>query len=417
MRMLLRGSIAPLLPLSVAILSGCSTPSPQWLVEPVGAFCAAGIDQPCLQAFAGHTYVDLASDYAAPIAPKDVSQPSDPAQPQEEAGQATVESGLNGDWSCPVPSEVAGVSQQPGEHSEKPELEATVEGEGVSPEGAVKPLPTHDGANDSSALSVQADQGAIPSLEFGSAAIGATLVEPKGYSPSDLALQHREAGSLLNLKSGVVSKEHVERANGISDAGLRAKTLSTLLVLYSKSMPEPLADEILNVLYELDQRLYEEALIVKLPALLTTGDFERAKALRQVLLGEAGQQSGQFSMLAYVASCYTMIGLKQDAGDIVRDAVSGGLKLSADDATLIKLAMAVSNGGYPMTQDFYDFKSDQARLDAYLMLAVIGRHLNIEDVESRALSDAVRFIQKSSVRIDRASALAAILAAAPGVIQ
>ncbi|HBP6379220.1 TPA: hypothetical protein L6A07_29050 [Pseudomonas aeruginosa] len=307
--------------------------------------------------------------------------------------------------------------QQPTVPTELAEKEATAEGEGASPADAATALPADDGANDSSALSPQVDQGAIPALEFGSAAIAANLVEPKGYVPSDLALQYREAGLLLNLESEPISKEHIGRVYDIPDADLRAKTLSTFLVLYSKGMSDSQVDEILNVLYELDQRRYEEALIIKLPALLKNGDLERAKALRHVLLGEVGRQADQFSMLAYVASCYTMIGLKQDAGDIVRDAVSGGLKLSADDRTLIKLAMAVSNGGYPMIQDFYDFKSDQARLDAYLMLAVIGRQLNIQGVERRALSDAVRFIQKSSARIDRASALAAILAAAPGAIQ
>ncbi|HEJ4408118.1 TPA: hypothetical protein SL557_000402 [Pseudomonas aeruginosa] len=417
MKMRLRAAMGPLLPLSVAVLGGCSTPTPQWLIEPVGAFCAAGIDRPCLQAFATHAYVDLASDYSVPSAAKDVDQPSDQAQPQEEAGQATVGSGPSGDWSCPVPTEGEGASQQPAAQSELAVKEAADEGEGAATFDAETPLPANDGTNDSSSLSAQIDQGAIPALEFGSAAIGANLVGPKGFAPSDLALQHREAGALLNLKSEAISKEHISRVYDIPDADLRAHTLATLLILHSNSMPESQVDEVLNTLYELDKERYEKALIIKLPALLKTGDLERAKALRQVLLDGVGAQSDQFSMLAYVASCYTMIGLKQDAGDIVRDAVAGGLKLSADDRTLIKLAMAVSNGGYPMIQEFYDFKSDQARLDAYLMLAVIGRQLNIQGVERRALSDAVRFIQKSSARIDRVSALAAILASAPGAIQ
>ncbi|WP_162962026.1 hypothetical protein [Pseudomonas aeruginosa] len=416
MKMLLRAAIAPLVPLSAAILGGCSSPSPQWLIEPVGAFCAAGIDQPCLQAFAAHAYADVASDFIVPSAPKDVSPPNDPAQQQEDAGQTVVGS-PSGDWSCPVPSLVESASQQPKVPSELAEKEASVEGEGASSADAAAPLPANDGANDSRALSPQVDQGAILALEFGSAAIAANLVEPKGYVPSDLALQYREAGSLLNLESEAIEKEHIERVYGIPDAGLRAKTLSTLLVLYSKRMSESQVDEILNVLYKLDQRRYVEALIIKLPALLKTGDLERAKALRHVLLGEVGRQSDHFSMLAYVSSCYTMIGLKQDAGDIVRDAVASGLELSPDDRTLIKLAIAVSNGGYPMIQDFYDFRSDQARLDAYLMLAIIGRQLDIQGVEKRALSDAIRFIQKSSVRIERASALASILAAAAGAIQ
>lgn len=416
MKMLLRAAIAPLVQLSAAILSGCSSPSPQWLIEPVGAFCAAGVDQPCLQAFAAHAYVDLAADYAAPTAAKDASQPSDPAQRQAESGQATV-SGPSADWSCPVPSEVESATRQPEVPSVLAEKEAIVVGEGASTADAEKPLPAYDGANENSTLPAQVDQGAIPAFEFGSAAIGASLVEPKGYAPSELALQSREAGALLSLKSEAISKENIGRVYDIPDAGLRAQTLATLLMLYSTSMPESQTDEILNALYELDKGRYEKALIIKLPALLKTGDFERAKALRQVLLGGSAAESDQFSMLAYVASCYTMIGLKQDAGDIVRDAVAGGLKLSADDGTLIKLAMAVSNGGYPMIQDFYDFRSDQARLDAYLMLALIGRQLNIQGVEKRALSDAVRFIQKSSVRIDRAAALAAILAAAASAIQ
>ena len=108
--------------------------------------------------------------------------------------------------------------------------------------------------------------------------------------------------------------------------------------------------------------------------------------------------------------------MKQDAGAIVQDFLEDGGELSIDDQKLITLAISVSNGSYPMMQEFYDFKSDEARLSAYLTIAVIARQLDNLKVAHRAVADAVKFIQKAAVKVDREKALSQILAVSPGII-
>ena len=49
-------------------------------------------------------------------------------------------------------------------------------------------------------------------------------------------------------------------------------------------------------------------------------------------------------MLAFVATCDTMAGMKQDVGAIVQDSVQGGTDLSADYRKLIQLSIAVAKG-------------------------------------------------------------------------
>jgi hypothetical protein len=182
-------------------------------------------------------------------------------------------------------------------------------------------------------------------------------------------------------------------------------------------MTQDQIDGLLNMLYDLDQKQYADALIIKLPGLLKTGDLERAKALRKILLGGLPRSSRSFSMLAYVASCYTMAGLREDAGAIVRESAAKGADLSGDDRKLIRMAINVSSGDYPSMQDFYDYRSDEVRLHAYLTLSVLARQLDLPVIAHRAVADAVKFIQKSSVKIDRQKALGQILALAPGVIR
>lgn len=190
-----------------------------------------------------------------------------------------------------------------------------------------------------------------------------------------------------------------------------------MLTLYSRLMTEVQINRALNSLYDLDKDVYNTALIIKLPGLLNVGDLERAKSLRNTLLEAKAKPDRPFSMLGYVASCYTMAGMGQDAGEIIRESVTSGMALSPDDAKLIGMAISVANGSYPLMQEFYDYRSDEVRLHAYITIAVIARQLDRPDVAHRAVSDAVKFIQKSSVKIDRQRALSQILAVTPGVID
>lgn len=258
--------------------------------------------------------------------------------------------------------------------------------------------------------------GSIPNLAFGVGAIGADTNSAPGYVPSDKVVGFKDAGALLKVEGGVINNELIERARKVGDPALRADVLSRLLTLYAPSMSGDQINTILNSLYDLNNDKYTNALIVKLPGMLKLGDLERAKALRDTLLDAKVSPDSSFSMLAFVASCYTMAGLKQDATNIVLDAMRGGAELSEDDKKLIGMAINVANGSYPMMQDFYDYRSDEVRLHAYLTIAVIARQLDYPSVAHRSVADAVKFIQKSSVKLDRQKALGEILSLSPGIL-
>ncbi|MCF5382077.1 hypothetical protein GIW05_00885 [Pseudomonas syringae] len=256
----------------------------------------------------------------------------------------------------------------------------------------------------------------IPTLAFWASAIGASPSAAPGYEPSGKVVEFKEAGAQLRVGQGDTPGQMVERAKLIPDPALRADALSGLLTLYSPAMPTSEIDTVLNSIYELDKGKYTNSLIVKLPTLLKLGDLDRAKALRETLLEKPVPSDASFSMLAFVVSAYTMAGLMQDASSIIVDEVRGGTNLSADDQKLIGMAIKVSNGSYPAMQDFYAYRSDEVRLHAYLTIAVVARQLDYPKVTHRALADAVKFIQKSSVKIDRQKALGQILALSPGVL-
>ncbi|MPQ69259.1 hypothetical protein [Pseudomonas sp. MWU12-2323] len=258
--------------------------------------------------------------------------------------------------------------------------------------------------------------GEILNLAFGAGAIGAATDSVPGYVPSDKVAGFKDAGALLKVEGSITNSERIARARKISDPALRADVLSRLLTLYSPSMSGDQINTVLNALYELNKDKYTNALIVKLPGMLKLGDLERAKALRDTLLDTEVSPDSSFSMLAFVASCYTMAGLKQDATDIVVREVREGADLSEDDKKLIGMAISVANGSYPMMQDFYDYRSDEVRLHAYLTIAVIARQLDYPSVAHRSVADAVKFIQKSAVKLDRQKALGQILALSPGIL-
>lgn len=413
--------------LSSVLLSGCSTHSPEWLASPTGAYCASGLNSTCLKALAEKSYSDatarhLSAQNEAAARPAGGDEPHPSEMPESKVAvlpPATGAGGQSSDAVRPVDSSSHGLVPA----SPTPLVEA---GKGVTtsvsheaPEKVVDASTAEAKADSPPAKEVQTPpivDGSLPMLAFGIAAIGANAVGADGYQPSDRVIQAKKAGAYLNVGQGPITDMQLKEARNISDEELRAGALSGMLYLHSRSMSDSQVNSVLNELYALDKDQYSDALIVKLPGLLLAGDLERAKALRGVLLGaKAGPERSSF-MLAYVAACYTMAGMKQDAGAIVEDAVREGGDLSADDQRLINLSISVSNGSYPMAQDFWDFKSDDSRLSAYLAIAVIARQFDSPAVAHRAVADAVRFIQKAGVKMDKPKALSQILAVSPGVI-
>lgn len=406
--------ISRLVLIASAFLHGCSTQNPEWLASPTGAYCASGLDATCLKSFAEKAYADATARHV-------VAQGAETARLAKVAEQSQPDVPVSKDIEPSKKGEADGH-----ESSATPQDQNVEEGKGSGAPVIVVPAnEATDAKSESPSPSSDISKpeaptpipdGSLPKLAFGVAAVGASASDADGYQPSTKVIQSKEAGALLNVGPGPISDPQLELAAKIADKELRADALSGLLSLHSRSMSDSQVNTLLNELYALDKGQYANALIVKLPGLLNVGDLERAKALREVLLGAKVSPDRTFSMLAYVASCYTMAGLKQDAGAIVIDAIPEGAKLSADDQRLISLSISVSNGSYPMVQDFWDFKSDEARLSAYLTIAVIARQLDSPAVAHQAVADAVKFIQKSGAKLDRTKALSQILAVSPGVI-
>lgn len=411
------------------LLQGCAAKNPEWLTAPTGAYCASGLDDPCLKALAEKAYTDVTAKQV-------VAQSAANARSVEAGTKPTEEQPVKSPEAPQAPDAPQAAEMEPHQvealergptvpDAERHQLSAEA-GKGgstvdekvqtVEP-GTLKPdtsLPVSEASAVPTPLTLP--DGPIPKLAFGVAAIGANPTDAAGYQPTEKVVESKLAGAILNVGEGPVSNSQIEDAGKIADEELRAETLSGLLSLHARSMSEDQVNKVLNELYALDKDQYANALIVKLPGLLRAGDLERAKALRTVLLSAKASGDRPFSMLAFVASCYAMAGMKQDAGAIVQDSLQDGAELSADDLTLISLAIRISNGSYPMMQEFYDFKSDESRLSAYLNIAVIARQLDAPEIAHRAVADAVKFIQKSAVKVDRVKALSQILAVSPGVI-
>lgn len=379
--------------LAIPVLSGCAAKNPDWLVHPTGAFCAASLDSQCLKGFAESTYAAATARIAAKravekaVPPDARSKTAADSQIDDHLDKAVkpVEQASNTNVTSLDTVAKAEASPGPSVAAERAEIVATSEN----------------------------DVGSIPILAFGIGAAGANASDAEGFERDPAITESYDAGALLH-GGGPVTQERIKAALSIEDKTLRSEVLSGIVRLNAQSMGDEQLNTLLDDLYDQDKGQYANALIVKLPGLLRTGDLERASALRSVLLESTPDSSG-FSMLAYVASCYSMAGLKQDAGAIVIDAYNGGKELSADDKKLILMAIRVGGGDYPPLQDFYDYKSDDVRLQAYLTLSVISRQLGRPEIARRAVGDAVRFIQKASVKVDRQKALGLILSATPGL--
>lgn len=395
--------------------AGCSAKNPAWLHESTSAFCTTRLDQTCLRELAQQSYSDATArvveqQHPAPSAPALV----EPAVPNKNEGEVGEKAGVD----------QAGATE-PATSQELPEPVVAKEAlvaphapaAGVARTPSLKSAPPTSSGDAAIQAAPPLDvEGSIPTLAFWASAIGASPSAAPGYEPSGKVVEFKEAGAQLRVGEGDAPGELIERAKLIPDPALRADALSGLLTLYSPAMPTSEIDAVLNSIYELDKGKYTSSLIVKLPTLLKLGDLDRAKALRETLLENQAPPAASFSMLAFVVSAYTMAGLKQDASSIIVDEVRGGTDLSADDQKLIGMAIKVSNGSYPAMQDFYAYRSDEVRLHAYLTLAVVARQLDYPKVTHQALADAVKFIQKSSVKIDRQKALGQILALSPGVL-
>jgi hypothetical protein len=396
-----------LVALTLVLGTGCAANNPQWLTDPSSAFCSTGLAKECLQGLAEKSYTEATAKAVKAIEVEAVRVKAEEVSKAADKDKAGVEAN----------AKVAADSKDVAFMQSHLKDEA---GEGavgaVSVAGAALDQPVVTDKVQPKATPKPVNDGSIPVLGYGLAAIGADPKDAPGYVPSSKVVEAMAAGALLNLPAGSNTSKQIKQASAITDPALRAEVLFAMLTLYSRSMTHQQVDAALNQLYSLDEKLYSDSLIIKLPGLLSVGDFERAAALRDILLFDKLRINRPFSMLAYVAGCYSMAGMQQDAVSAIQKAVGGVGSLSDDDGRLILMAMGVGQGDYPPMQDFYEYRSDEVRLQAYLTIAVIARQLQKPDIAQRSVADAVKFIQKASVKVDRPNALAKILAIAPGII-
>lgn len=434
-----RRSSRLLLGTALVMGGGCASKTPEWLTAPTGAFCAKGLNDGCLKALAEKSYADATAKEVADrkaaqaLAPVKATQdrPADTGSPSSVPELSASPEGVTAASTVQETSNASELHDLLGAQEKQllifpplmippllpPPLKFDIQMPAKHPEVASTEVSdAHGAAAATDHQALQLVNNSIPSLAFGIAAIGATAKSAEGYLPSEQVIESEQAGRFLNVGVGPVTDAQLVEASKIADKALRTDTLTGMLSLHSRSMSDEQINGVLDELYSLDRGQYANALIVKLPGLLKVGDLERAKALRGLLLNSPATKNRPFSMLAFVATCYTMAGMKQDAGDIVLEAIRNGAELSADDQKLVRLSITVANGSYPMMQEFYDFESDNARLSAYLTIAVAARQLDMPSVARHAIADAVKFIQKAAVKVDRQKALSQILSVSPGIM-
>lgn len=345
-------------------LSGCATETPPWLKSPTGAFCVDQINVECLRTFAQQQLQVERDKSVAPIAPP-ASQGAGP-----EAGDSVA-----------------------------------IETESTVTEAASK--------SSSSTLASPTVSDQSMRLIF---ALGIMGGEWQGAPLTESEKTAYVSGGVLYVAEGIALDQQIHGALAITERHWSLAALSALVITQGHRMHDDQLNLALNRLYAGDQSMYQLSLIVKLPKLLRIGDYDRAGALRDSLMASKISATHALSMMPYVTGCYAMLGLKDDAKAFVRSWDKSGNALTMDDRKLLAMAMYAADHTYPPLQSFYDYESDEARLQAHLTLVTIALQAGDVKLARQGLFDAVRFIQKSAVKVDRSQALYQIMVLTPGLI-
>lgn len=187
----------------------------------------------------------------------------------------------------------------------------------------------------------------------------------------------------------------------VQDPAARILALTHIAALASRSDDEKAIGRSLNTLNEQDKHAYMDALQQRLLTLLSTGDMERAKSLRDGLLEYYVSQPSSTMAIAQIAISYATTGHIDDANSFLQKASSKVKGLSTKDmGVLFEVIIKAANGEYPPPQDFYAFSSDAMRLEAYVQLAVLFDRSGQAGYSRRVASDMARFAQKSSFKVD-----------------
>lgn len=192
-------------------------------------------------------------------------------------------------------------------------------------------------------------------------------------------------------------------AKQVEEGDARTYALSMVVQFASEAQNDKILGEAVDLLSQVNERVYMSSLLLRLQVLLAQGDLERSSALQNHLLAFfAKDPATGVEPATEVAISYLARGMKLDARDFIAKAGTEipGVR-SADNMKLFSLTGQVIDGYRPIPDDFYQFSSDDARLRAYLVLASYYRNIGDRSMVTTMLVDASRFTQKASFKADR----------------
>lgn len=201
----------------------------------------------------------------------------------------------------------------------------------------------------------------------------------------------------------------LESVASISEQDAKLFALRNIAILATRANDETATGKALNLLHDTDSTAYMDGLQERLVSLLVTGDLERARALQDSLLSYYIANPGHTMAVAQIAISYATTGHVVDANDFLQRAAEKVPDLRTEDLSrLLNIMVKASKGDYPPPQDFYDFSSDNVRLQAYVQLAVFYDRAGQLGNSARIAGDMARFTQKSSFKVGRAESVAAM---------
>jgi hypothetical protein len=247
------------------------------------------------------------------------------------------------------------------------------------------------------------------------------VVEPAAYPLTAFIASSNAfaaAGDAIAPMLSGKPSQAVEAALKIKDKDAAVFALLTIISLSDETMEDQALGKALNKLSDLNKQAYLRGLQGRVAGLLVKGDLERANALRDYLLkNDIGARANTFASVTQIAASYAMAGLAPDATATFREELPNMPEsIKADNAQFFRLVIKASAGDYPAPQDFHELSTDQARLDAYLLLSALYRRNHKMELATRSLNEAVLFTQKSGFNVAMDQALTQLATSSLGVL-
>ncbi len=218
-----------------------------------------------------------------------------------------------------------------------------------------------------------------------------------------------DAGKAVESARAQKFMSAINSAASINEPEAKLFALKNIAVLAARANDEPATGKSLNLLHDTNSAVYMDGLQERLVNLLVTGDLERARSLQDTLLDYYTATPGHTMSIAQIAISYATTGHVLDANDFLQRAAVKVPDLHTDDLTrLLNVMVRAAQGTYPAPQDFYDFSSDNIRLQAYVQLAIFYERAGQDGNSKKIAGDMARFTQKSSFKVSRTESAAAM---------